>query len=128
MQGKGPAKIDTILEPEQTLTARAAYAKRNGTPLPAKPFTWKDASVVDILERMEYTGCTCSFKTYSKSYKLKKRIPNKPEDTYVVENTQEAIVPKALWDRVQELRQERHRTIHRAEREGMFAGIMFCAD
>ena len=128
MQGKGPAKIATILREEQVLTAKAAYAKRNGTPLPAKPFTWKDASVVDILERMEYTGCTCSFKTYSKSYKLKKRIPNKPEDTYVVENTQEAIVPKALWERVQELRQERHRSIQRAEREGMFAGIMFCAD
>ncbi|MBR3742174.1 MAG: recombinase family protein [Clostridia bacterium] len=128
MQGKGPAKIATILREEQVLTAKAAYAKRNGTPLPAEPFTWKDASVVDILERMEYTGCTCSFKTYSKSYKLKKRIPNKPEDTYVVENTQEAIVPKALWERVQELRQERHRSIQRAEREGMFAGIMFCAD
>ena len=46
----------------------------------------------------------------------------------IVEDTQEAIIPKGQWDRVQELRQERHRSIQRAEREGMFAGIMFCAD
>ena len=33
MQGKGPAKIATILREEQVLNAKAAYAKRNGTPL-----------------------------------------------------------------------------------------------
>lgn len=41
-----------------------------------RPYHWIGQSVVGILERMEYTGCTCNFKTYSKSYKLKKRIPN----------------------------------------------------
>jgi len=72
--------------------------------MPAHPYHWSDATVGAILERIEYTGCTCNFKTYSKSYKLKKRIPNKPEDMVITENTQEAIVPKDLWDRVQELR------------------------
>ena len=128
MQGKGPESIATILEKDQLLMPKTVYNRRHGKVLPPHPYNWSDATVVGILERMEYTGCTCNFKTYSKSYKLKKRITNKPEDTYVVENTQEAIVPKELWDRVQELRQERHRTIQRAEREGMFAGIMFCAD
>ena len=56
---------------------------------------------------MEYTGCVCNFKTYSKSYKLKKRIPNASEDMFILPDTQEAIVPKEQWDRVQELRQSR---------------------
>ena len=49
----------------------------------------------------EYTGCTCNFKTYSKSYKLKKRIPNEPENMFYLPDTQEAIVSQAQFDRVQ---------------------------
>ncbi len=48
------------------------------------PYHWDESTVVDILERMEYTCCTCNFKTYSKSYKLKKRLPNKPEDMFIL--------------------------------------------
>ncbi len=128
MQGKGPESIASILEKERILMPSAVYNQRQGNPLSAHPYHWSDATVCAILERIEYTGCTCNFKTYSKSYKLKKRIHNKPEDMVITENTQEAIVPKELWDRVQELRQQRHRSIQRAEREGMFAGITYCAD
>ena len=128
MQGKGPESIAAILEKERILMPTAMYNQQHEKPMPTHPYHWSDATVGAILERIEYTGCTCNFKTYSKSYKLKKRIPNKPEDMVITENTQEAIVPKELWDRVQELRQQRHRSIQRAEREGMFAGITFCAD
>lgn len=128
MQGKGPESIASILEKERILMPSAVYNQRQGNPLSAHPYHWSDDTVCAILERIEYTGCTCNFKTYSKSYKLKKRIHNKPEDMVITENTQEAIVPKELWDRVQELRQQRHRSIQRAEREGMFAGITYCAD
>ena len=128
LEGKGPEQICRILEAEKTPTAKALRAQRKGQPLPDRPYFWKDSTVTELLKRMEYTGCTCNFKTYSKSYKLKKRIPNKPEDMYIVPDTQEAIVSKEQWDRVQELRQQRHRTIQRAERQGLFAGITFCAD
>ena len=37
-----------------------------------------------------------SFKTYSKSYKLKKRIPNEPENLFYLPDTQEAIVSLSL--------------------------------
>lgn len=84
--------------------------------------------MVELLNRMEYTGCTWNFKTFSKSYKLKKRIPNLAEDMFIIEETQEEIVPKEQWDRVQELRKERRRTIQRAEREGFFSSILVCAD
>ena len=80
-----------------------------------------------ILERIEYTGCTCNFKTYSRSYKLKKRIPNAIEDMCIFPDTQEAIVSQAQWDRVQELRKNKRRPT-KAERQGLFSGLLFCPD
>ena len=125
--GKGPEQIARILERDKVLTTRALYAQRKGKPLPERPYHWGDQSIVGILERQEYTGCTCNFKTYSKSYKLKKRIPNAPEDMFYLPDTQEAIVSQAQWDRVQELRKNKRRPT-KAERQGLFSGLLFCAD
>ncbi len=125
--GVGPSRIARILEADGVLTVKALYAQQKGKPLPERPYHWIEQSVVNILERMEYTGCTCNFKTYSKSYKLKKRIPNALEDMFILPDTQEAIVPKEQWDRVQELRQHKRR-MTKAERQGLFSGLVVCAD
>ena len=125
--GVGPSRIARILEADGVLTVKALYAQQKGKPLPERPCHWIEQSVVNILERMEYTGCTCNFKTYSKSYKLKKRIPNALEDMFILPDTQEAIVPKEQWDRVQELRQHKRR-ITKAEQQGLFSGLVVCAD
>ena len=125
--GVGPSRIARILEADEVLTVKALYAQQKGKPLPERPCHWIEQSVVNILERMEYTGCTCNFKTYSKSYKLKKRIPNALEDMFILPDTQEAIVPKEQWDRVQELRQHKRR-MTKAERQGLFSGLVVCAD
>ena len=127
IDGKGPEQISRILERDQVLTTKALYASRKGKPLPKNPYGWSDQSIVGILERQEYTGCTCNFKTYSKSYKLKKRIPNEAENMFIVPDTQEAIVSQAQWDRVQELRKNKRRPV-KAERQGLFAGLVYCAD
>ena len=127
IDGKGPDRIARILEEDKVPTTKALYAARKGKPLPERPYHWAEQSIVGILERQEYTGCTCSFKTYSRSYKLKKRIPNKQEDMIVFPDTQEAIVPQAQWDRVQELRKNKRR-MTKADRQGMFSGLLFCAD
>ena len=125
--GVGPSRIARILEADEVLTVKALYAQQKGKPLPERPCHWIEQSVVNILERMEYTGCTCNFKTYSKSYKLKKRIPNALEDMFILPDTQETIVPKEQWDRVQELRQHKRR-MTKAERQGLFSGLVVCAD
>ena len=70
LAGKGPTQIAN-----QVPTAKAYYALRDGKPLPEEPYAWDDSSVVGILERMDYAGHTVNFKTHSKSYKFKKRIP-----------------------------------------------------
>ena len=125
--GKGPSQIARILETDKVLTAKALYAQRKGKPLPEHPYNWHEQTVVGILQRMEYTGCVCNFKTYSKSYKLKKRILNAKEDMFILPDTQEAIVPREQWDRVQELRKNKRR-ITKGERQGLFSGLLFCAD
>ena len=127
IEGIGPCRIARILEQDKVLTVKALYAQRKGEPLPERPYHWIEQSVVNILERMEYTGCVCNFKTYSKSYKLKKRIPNALEDMFILPDAQEAIVPQAQWDRVHELRKNKRR-ITKGERQGLFSGLVFCSD
>ena len=127
IDGNGPSRIARMLENEQVLTVKSYYAMKKGKPLPEYPYRWNDNSVVGILERIEYTGCTCNFKTYSKSFKLKKRLPNDPQNRYILEDAQEAIITKVQWDRVQELRKNKRRPA-KAERQGLFSGLLFCAD
>lgn len=49
------------------------------------------------------------------------------DDMFIVLDTQEAIVSHAQWDRVQELRKNKRRPV-KAERQGLFAGLVYCAD
>ena len=76
---------------------------------------------------MDYCGHTVNFKSYSKSHKLKKRIPTTKEQQAVFRNTHEAIVEEAIFERVQELRANKRRPT-KAERQGLFSGLVFCAD
>ena len=125
--GMGPFRIAKTLEAEKIPIPKAVYAQRNGKPLPEKPYLWTTPTVVSFLERVEYAGCACNFKTFSKSYKLKKRYHNAPENMAVFPNTQEAIVTREQFDRVQELRKNKRRYT-KAERQGLFSGLLVCAD
>lgn len=126
--GKGPMQIAKLLTTECVLTVNAHYAQRDGKPLPEKPHKWSPKSVAGILERPEYTGCTVNFKTYSKSHKLKKRLHNAPENQRIFPNTQPAIIDEQVFARVQELRENKRRPAKQAERQGLFSGLLYCAD
>ena len=126
--GKGPMQIAKLLTAEHILTVKAHYAQRAGKPLPEKPYHWDPKSVAGILERPEYTGCTVNFKTYSKSHKLKKRLHNVPENQRIFPNTQPAIIDEQVFVRVQELRENKRRPAKQAERQGLFSGLLYCAD
>ena len=126
--GKGPMQIAKLLTAQHVLTVKAHYAQRDGKPLPEKPYHWDPKSVAGILERPEYTGCTVNFKTYSKSHKLKKRLHNAPENQRIFPNTQPAIIDEQVFERVQELRENKRRPAKQAERQGLFSGLLYCAD
>lgn len=126
--GKGPMQISKALTAGKVLTIKAYYAKRDGKSMPDNPFMWSPKSVAGILERPEYTGCTVNFKTYSKSHKLKKRLQNAPENYRIFPDTQPAIVDRNVFERVQELRANKRRPAKQAERQGLFSGLLYCAD
>lgn len=126
--GKGPMQIAKVLTADKILTVKAYFAKRDGKAMPDNLYRWDYKSIAGILERPEYTGCTVNFKTYSKSHKLKKRLQNAPENYRIFPNTQPAIIEEQVFERVQELRANKRRPAKHAERQGLFSGLLYCAD
>lgn len=96
-------------------------------PDPETPYSWESSTVADILERREYTGCTVNFKTYTNSIWDKKRRENPTEKQAVFPGTHEAIVEMDVFEKVQEIRQQRHRCT-RTGRSSMFSGLVYCSD
>ena len=130
MEGRGPMQIAKQLKEEQILNP-TAYKRKEGikTPNPetADPYHWNTNTVVHILERQEYTGCTVNFKTYSNSIWDKKQRENPEENRAVFYNTHTAIIEPEVFDKVQEIRQQRHRRT-KTGKSHMFSGLVFCAD
>jgi site-specific DNA recombinase len=76
----------------------------------------------------EYCGDVLNFKTYSKSYKNKKRIDNDRDNWVIFKDVHDPIVDRATWEKVQ---QKRGKIRKRKTNEGetnMFSGLLVCAD
>ena len=126
--GKGPMQIAKLLTDEHILTVKAHYAQRAGKPLPEKPYHWDPKSVAGILERPEYTGCTVNFKTYSKSYKMKRRIENPEENRAIFLNVHEPIIDRVTWEKVQSLQTTRRRRPTVTQESSAFCGYLKCPE
>jgi len=73
-------------------------------------------------------GDVVNFKTYSKSYKNKKMMLNKPENMAIFTDVHEPIIERSTWERIQE---KRGKTRKRKTKDGvknMFSGLLVCAD
>ena len=130
MEGRGPKQIANQLKADKVLTP-SAYRALQGIKTPNKkpeaPYDWHSSTVVAILERREYTGCTVNFKTYTNSIWDKKQRDNPLEKQAIFPNTHEAIIEEAVFEKVQEIRQQRHRKT-RTGRSSIFSGLVYCAD
>ena len=130
MEGKGPSQIAALLEKEKVLNP-TAYKQREGrkTPhqTPENEYRWHESTVAYILEYMEYTGCTVNFKTYTNSIWDKKQRENPMENRKIFYNTHPAIISLEVFDKVQEIRQQRHRRTATGK-SNMFSGLVFCND
>ena len=85
------------------------------------------STVVALLERREYTGCTVNFKTYTNSIWDKRQRENPMENRKIFYNTHPAIISLEVFDKVQEIRQQRHRRTATGK-SNMFSGLVFCND
>ena len=130
MEGRGPKQIANQLRADKVLTP-TAYKKQQGrstpNPVPEDPYGWQDSSVVKILERREYTGCTVNFKTYTNSIWDKKQRETPIETRAVFPGTHERIIEDDVFEKVQVIRQQRHR-MTRTGRSSIFSGLVYCAD
>lgn len=125
--GYGPTQIAKRLRAEKVLTPTAYKAQKLGSLLPSEPYKWAQKTVAGILEKVEYLGHTENFKTASKNYRSKKRVPNAKENRKLFENTHPAIVDKNTFDTVQEIRQNKRRPTATGK-ISIFSGKVFCAD
>lgn len=130
MEGRGPLQIAKQLKADKVLTP-SAYKAQQGINSPNRPtenpYGWRDSTVVHILERREYTGCTVNFKTYTNSIWDKKQRDNPIEKQAIFPGTHERIIEDDVFEKVQEIRQQRHR-MTRTGRSSIFSGLVYCAD
>ena len=130
MKGRGPMQIANQLKADKVLTP-SAYRALQGIKTPNKkpedPCDWHSSTVVAILERREYTGCTVNFKTYTNSIWDKKQRENPMENRKIFYNTHPAIISLEVFDKVQEIRQQRHRRTATGKCN-MFSGLVLCSE
>lgn len=132
IDGKGPYEIARILTTEKVerpsyYLAQHGIGNHQSNYNADAPYTWRGNTVATILSRQEYTGCTVNFRTYKDNYKDKRPKKTPKENLVIFENTQEAIIDKETWERVQTLR----KTVRRPDSIGKpnpLTGLMFCAD
>ena len=130
MEGRGPSQIANQLMADNILNP-TAYKRKQGinspNPLSENPCHWSVNTVVNILERREYTGCVVNFKTYTNSIWDKKQRQNPEENQAVFENAHEAIIDDSVFEKVQIIRQNRHRRT-KTGKSSMFSGMLYCSD
>ena len=132
LDGYGTEQITTIFSEEKILTP-IAYWREKGVNRPGKsklrgPYMWNSSTITHILSLQEYCGDILNFKTYSKSYKNKKRLANDRENWVIFQDVHEPIIERAVFEQVQQKRGKiRKRRTHEGERN-MFSGLLVCAD
>ena len=132
LEGFGTEQIAAQLEKDDVLTPRAYWLtkgiKRPGKGKQQPPTKWNNSTITKILSLQEYCGDILNFKTYSKSYKNKKRIDNDRENWVVFQDVHEAIIERTVYEQVQQKRGKiRKRRTNNGE-HNMFSGLLVCAD
>lgn len=134
LEGKGNETIARILQ-EQKVFIPMAYWQSKGLPRGGKktqpnPYKWGKTTVAKILAQQEYCGDVINFKTYSKSFKNKSRIPNPEENWAVFKNVHEPIIDRETFEAVQKLISKTKRRAPKKENaeKNMFCDLLYCAD
>lgn len=131
LNGFGPNRIAARLEQARILAPNAYFASKgmsyHGKDA-ADSYHWSSATVARMMDHyLEYSGHTVNFRTHRKSYKIKKKVNNPPEQWMVFENTHEAIWTEEMANEAKRARESRRR-VTRLGDMGIFSGLVYCAD
>ena len=133
LEGYGLAEIaarlaaDGVVNP--TYYWRSRGTSRGGSKSTVEPTKWGHTTVKKILTLQEYCGDVINFKSYSKSYKMKKRIENPEENRAIFLNVHEATIDRQTWEKVQALQKGTRRKKPTVTQEpSVFSGLLKCPE
>ena len=118
---------DGVVNP--TYYWRSRGTSRGGSKSTVEPTKWGHTTVKKILTLQEYCGDVINFKSYSKSYKMKKWIGNPEENRAIFLNVHEAIIDRQTWEKVQALQKGTRRKKPTVTQEpSVFSGLLKCPE
>ena len=134
LEGKGNETIARILQERQVLIPMA-YWQSKGLPRGGKikqpnPYKWCKTSIAKILSQQEYCGDVINFKSYSISFKKKKRIPKPKEEWMVFKDIHEPIIDRETFEQVQKRNVSTRRRQPKLQNaiKSIFSDMLYCAD
>ena len=134
LEGKSNETIARILQESKVLIPMAYWQekgiRKGGKVTQPNKYKWCKTTVTKILTQQEYCGDIINFKTYSKSYKNKKRYDNPKENWVIFKDVHEPIIDRETFEIVQELTKKTKRRAPKAENgeKSMFSDLLYCAD
>ena len=118
---------DGIVNPTYYWHSRST--SRGGSKSTVEPTKWGHTTIKKILTTQEYCGDVINFKSYSKSYKMKRRIENPEENRAIFLNVHEPIIDRPTWEKVQALKAGTRRKRPTVTQESSaFCGYLKCPE
>ena len=134
LEGKSNETIARILQERKVLIPMAYWRekgiRKGGKVTQPNKYKWCKTTVTKILTQQEYCGDIINFKTYSKSYKNKKRYDNPKENWVIFKDVHEPIINRDDFELVQTLVVKTKRRAPKKENgeKNMFCDFLYCAD
>ena len=134
LDGKGNETIARELQENKVLIPMAYWQSkglnRGGKKTQTNPYKWCKTTIQKILSQQEYCGDIINFKTYSKSFKNKRRIENSKENWAVFKDVNEPIIDRETFETVQKFISKTKRRAPKKENgeRSIFNGLIYCGD
>ena len=134
LDGKGNETIARELQKNEVLIPMAYWRSkglnRGGKKTQTNPYKWCKTTIQKILSQQEYCGDIINFKTYSKSFKNKRRIENSKENWAVFKDVNEPIIDRETFETVQKFISKIKRRAPKKENgeRSIFNGLIYCGD
>lgn len=134
LDGKGNETIARELQENEVLIPMAYWRSkglnRGGKKTQTNPYKWCKTTIQKILSQQEYCGDIINFKTYSKSFKNKRRIENSKENWAVFKDVNEPIIDRETFETVQKFISKTKRRAPKKENgeRSIFNGLVYCGD
>ena len=129
MEGRGPMQIAKLLQEEKILNP-TAYKRRAGIKTPSPETDDPTIGTPTLLFTFWNGGSTQAVRSTSRPTPIPfgiKTAGNTPRQTGNFYNTHPAIIEQEVFEKVQEIRQQRHRRT-KTGKSSLFSGMVYCAD